>query len=49
MRQCSLGLGMRVPRTGDCSKSDEHLATAAALYRDTDMGLAGEAASGETR
>jgi tetratricopeptide (TPR) repeat protein len=34
---CHLGLGKLYCRTGDCAKSQEHLTTAAALYREMDM------------
>ena len=36
---CHLGLGKLYRRTGDGVKSEEHLATAKAMYREMDMGF----------
>jgi len=36
---CHLGLGKLYQRTGDRGKAQEHLTTAAAMYREMDMGF----------
>ncbi|MGH2628172.1 MAG: hypothetical protein ACRDHY_16155, partial [Anaerolineales bacterium] len=36
---CHLGLGKLYRQTGNRAKEDEHLTTAAAMYREMDMGF----------
>jgi hypothetical protein len=36
---CHLGLGQLYHRTGDGAKAQEHLTTAATMYREMDMGF----------
>jgi hypothetical protein len=36
---CHLGLGTLYRRTGDLAKTEEHLANAATMYREMDMGF----------
>jgi hypothetical protein len=39
LHDCHLGLGNLYRRIGDRVKGDEHLTTAATMYREVDMGF----------
>jgi hypothetical protein len=46
---CHLGLGKLYRRTGDTAKAQEHVTSAATLYRDMDMSFWLEKADAELR
>jgi len=47
MAHCHLGLGQLARRTGDPVTAQEHLGTAATMYREMDMGFWREKAEAE--
>ena len=49
LARCHLGLGKLYRRTGDGVKAQEHLTTAATMYREMDMGFWLEKAEAEIK